>query len=26
LPLEDSPMDWAKDHLADALKKPVYSL
>jgi phthalate 4,5-dioxygenase len=26
LPLEDSPMEWAKDHLADALKKPVYSL
>jgi phthalate 4,5-dioxygenase len=26
LPLDDSPMEWAKDHLADALKKPVYSL
>jgi phthalate 4,5-dioxygenase len=26
LPLEQTPMEWAKEHLADALKKPVYSL
>jgi phthalate 4,5-dioxygenase len=26
LPLEQTPMEWAKEHLSDALKKPVYSL
>jgi phthalate 4,5-dioxygenase len=26
LPINQTPMDWAKEHLADALKKPVYSL
>jgi phthalate 4,5-dioxygenase len=26
LPLDEVPMEWAKEHLADALKKPVYSL
>jgi phthalate 4,5-dioxygenase len=26
LPFAENPMDWAKEHLADGLKKPVYSL
>jgi hypothetical protein len=26
LPLAVKPQDWAKEHLADALKQPVYSV